>query len=172
VLENEEAPNPIFDREIKGKIEKLLAEKGYRVQAREKAEYFLAFYYSIDPGEVVTECVPSYYPSYYDVGFSSYHRRFGYGFGYRAYPGYSVTRRTVYTKRVVLKALDAERLRESNKEEVVWQGETVSTGGSSDLRRAIDYLLVATFKYFGRDSGKCVNIDLPVGDKEVQKLRY
>ena len=172
VLENEDAPNLIFDREIKGKIERMLDRSGYRIESREEADYFLTYYYSMDPGEVVSEYVPYYYPSYYDFGFRSRYRHFGYGFGYHGHPGYQVTRRTVYTKRLMLKVVDAGSVRESDREQVIWQGETLSTGSASDLRQAIDYLLVATFKYFGRDTGKCVHVTLPVGDKEVRELRY
>jgi hypothetical protein len=70
---------------------------------------------------------------------------------------------------------DDSRFRASTKERkddaVVWRATTLSTRTSSDLRPAIDYLLVPTFEYFGEDTGKQVRQVLSARDKRVTALR-
>ena len=42
----------------------------------------------------------------------------------------------------------------------VWVGEAQSVGASSDLRTVLNYLLVADFKEFGKNTGKAVTVEI------------
>lgn len=52
----------------------------------------------------------------------------------------------------------------------VWQGRTVSSGESSDFRSIINYLLVAVFEHFGRDTRGEVTRAIGNNDKEAFSL--
>lgn len=172
VRENSQAENPIFDREVKGKIEKMLTNRGYRIAAPEKAGYLLTYGYSISPG-FRSSMATSYGPPQTLV--TSVPDGKG-GVTTRAVttPGPAslapmIT--TEYTRQLTIKVADAAHRRGDNKEPVVWVGETHSIDPSSDLRHDIDYLLVATFRYFGQDTGKQVRVNLSLNDPEVLELR-
>ncbi|MBU4447290.1 MAG: hypothetical protein KKD99_01795, partial [Proteobacteria bacterium] len=47
VIENQEAKNPLLEKEISGKITKLLETRGYAVTTFEKADYYLFFAYGM-----------------------------------------------------------------------------------------------------------------------------
>ena len=172
VVENSQAENPIFDREVKGKIEKLLARRGYRAAAAGKADYILTYGYSISPGLRSTP-VTTYGPPQTQI--TSVPDGKG-GVTTRAItlPGQPTVvpmLSTEYTRRLMVTVADAARQREDKKEHVLWVGETHSIDPSSDLRSDIDYLLVATFLYFGQDTGKQVRVNLSPNDPEVLELR-
>ena len=52
----------------------------------------------------------------------------------------------------------------------VWVGEAHSVGASSDLRTVLNYLLVADFKEFGKNTGKAVTMEIEAQDPEVASL--
>jgi hypothetical protein len=58
-----------------------------------------------------------------------------------------------------------------DKAQAVWSSEAFSAGSSSDLRLVSDYLLVATFQYFGQDTGQRVQEMLHAKDKRVKALQ-
>lgn len=181
VLENKQAENPIFDKEVKSKIEKLLVREGCSIESIDKAKYFLVFYYAIDTGRAVTGAFPVYHPggtTYQSGTFNVYGSSGGYGWGgysgTNTAPGYTTfvpVSHIMYTRRLMLKVIDGDDYRNNRSEEIIWVGDTISSGSSSDLRDVIDYLLVATFKYFGQDTGKRMKVVLGAGDKEVKELR-
>ena len=49
-------------------------------------------------------------------------------------------------------------------------GEARSTGASTDLRVAINYLLLAEFQQFGRNTGKAVGVEINEDAPQVQGL--
>lgn len=170
VLENAQAPNPVFEKEIKGKIEKLLVRQGYRIEPPERASYLLAYSYSIQSG-LRSSTITSYGPPQTDIV------RVPDGKG-------GVTTRVVtvqgapsvvpviamgYTEQLTLQVMEEARMGQAQK--VVWVGETLTSDGSSDLRSDIDYLLVATFRYFGEDTGKQAHVRISPDDPEVMALR-
>ena len=77
-----------------------------------------------------------------------------------------------YGKHLTLRVADAARTRMDQKEHILWVGETFSADQSSDLRYDIDYLLVATFRYFGQDTGKQVKVSIDRDNPEVVELRH
>jgi len=52
----------------------------------------------------------------------------------------------------------------------IWVGETISSGSSSDLRKVIDYLIVATFEHLGIDTGGQKTHRILRTDDRVDKL--
>jgi len=54
----------------------------------------------------------------------------------------------------------------------VWVGEARSVGASSDLRLVLNYLLVADFKEFGKNTGKAVTVEIGEGSPEVYSLTH
>ena len=47
VIENQKAQNPLLEKEIAGKINKLLTNKGYALTSYDKAQYYLLFSYGV-----------------------------------------------------------------------------------------------------------------------------
>jgi len=172
VLENIQAPNPIFDREIRGKIEKLLVRHGFRVGSQEGANYFVAFSYAINPG-LRLGTTTSYSPPQTQI-VPVPDGKGGTTFTTVMTPGSTSTTPTfteVFTKHLTLKVIDGGSLRGGKKEKVVWVGDTLSTDASSDLRSDIDYLLVATFGYFGKDTGQQIDVRMGKDNPDVVALR-
>ena len=63
VIENQEAKNPLLEKEIKEKINKLLLTHGYPVTTFEKADYYLFFGYGMGEPRSVTVATPDYFGS-------------------------------------------------------------------------------------------------------------
>ena len=61
VIENQEAKNPLLEKEIKEKINKLLQSRGYAVTTFEKADYYLFFGYGLGEPRSVSVAMPDYY---------------------------------------------------------------------------------------------------------------
>lgn len=133
--------NPIFDNQIKSKIEALLKKHNYTVVPDiNDSEYIISFragsnahdYYNYEPR----------YSTYF-----GYHHGYwsGYDFGYYAYiPYYD----TYYNKWLSMK------VSERNNNKTVWVAEAATSTGTDDMRKIIDYLLVGCFRYFGADTSR------------------
>ena len=52
----------------------------------------------------------------------------------------------------------------------VWVGEARSLGTSSDLRMVLNYLLVADFKEFGKNTGQAVTVEIKADNPEAVSL--
>jgi hypothetical protein len=52
----------------------------------------------------------------------------------------------------------------------VWVGEARSVGVSSDLRMVLNYLLVADFTEFGKNTGKAVAMEIEAQNPEATAL--
>ena len=63
IIENQEAKNPLLEKEINGKITKLLEVRGYSVTTFEKADYCLFFAYGMGEPRSVSVTTPDYYGS-------------------------------------------------------------------------------------------------------------
>lgn len=171
VLGNAPATNPLLDREVKEKIEKLLLRQGYRLEAPEKADYQLAFGYSIQPG-LRSGTVTTFGPPQTEI------RRVPDGRGGVTTSAITVPGATAvvpvitteYDRQVTIK-VTAARGQAGAPERVLWIGESASLDPSSDLRSAIDYLLVATFTYFGRDTGRQVPVRIAPDHPDLRALR-
>jgi len=169
VVENPNAENPLFEREIKSKIIKLLEKHGYQVSTFDEADYLLDYDYQIGSGRAVT-------------GVSS-HQRAGQTVAvadpmtgmpqYVHVPGKTVVTShssTVYDRRLLLRVIDGEQYRNTNELHAAWIGEVTSSGSNADLREVIDYLLVAVFQHFGEDTNKAIRKTLFAGDSRAKEL--
>jgi len=174
VIENPDAANPIFDKEIKRKIERLLVKEGYRIDAGDKSRYLLSYSYGIASG-LRSTTVTSYGPPPQTQIITVTDGKGGVATQTIMTPGTASVIPVVsveYTKQLMLKIREAARAAgDGRRENVVWMGETLSMDPSSDLRSDIDYLLVAAFMYFGQDTGKQVSVSLDRGDAAVEALR-
>jgi phenylacetate-coenzyme A ligase PaaK-like adenylate-forming protein len=77
---------------------------------------------------------------------------------------------TEYDRWLNIVIRDARLFREAKKDQVVWYGEVLSSGTSRDLRRIINYLLVAAFAELGRDTKQGVIHELKEDDEQAASL--
>jgi hypothetical protein len=173
VVTNPSVPNPIFDREVKAKIEKLLRAKGYKVTSLAEADYQILFSYDISGRtetvsrhEYVTG--PPIIQRFQVTGSNTYQTAVTAGYSYLTVVPETYT---VYSSRFFIRVLDAKALQETKEEKVLWVGDTINESDTSDLRLLIDYLLVATFQYFGQNTGRNVEVTVPKNSPEVAALR-
>ncbi len=155
--------NPIFDNEIKTKIEMLLKEQGYVPAPNvEISDYRLAFQVGLDSRRV-SGYTPLYRP------FISFHDRYwgDYHFGYTSYVPYYDTN---YDQWLVMKVFAPDRSSASDAEQVVWIGEAMTGTSIADLRHVVNYLLVAGFEYFGVDTGKQMTLTIPPDDPRIIRI--
>jgi Domain of unknown function (DUF4136) len=176
VMDNPETKNPLLEKEIKEKISKLLVTHGYPVTTFEKADYFLFFAYGMGEPRSVSTFAPDYYGG---VGWGLGYGRGGWGgwggpsiavgvpFG--GYPADSVT---LYDRWLLIKVVEGQAHRAQKAAPPVWVGEARSVGASSDLRVVLNYLLVADFKEFGKNTGKALTMSIDAENPEVTSLTH
>jgi hypothetical protein len=150
--------NPIFDKEIRAKIEELLRWYEYvPTDDLQQADYRLAFEAGMDSYHA-SGFTPLYRPY---VGFHSGYWS-GYHFGYTTYVPYYDT---YYDQRLGIKVFT----RDANEEKIVWVGEAMISTSGEDFRRTINYLLVGCFQYFGADTSR--QRSLIVTEKDPRVIR-
>jgi hypothetical protein len=168
VMENKEAKNPLLEAEVKGKITKLLETRGYPVTTFDKADYYLFFGYGMGEPRSVSAAAPDYYGS---IGWGM-----GYGWGGPAfaigvpYGAYAADTATLYDRWLLINVVEGPAYRARKDTRPVWAGEARSVGTSSDLRTVLNYLLVADFKEFGKNTGKAVTVEIDAQNPEVTSL--
>ena len=171
VMENQEVKNPLLEKEISGKINKLLQVRGYSVTTFEKADYYLFFGYGRGEPRRVSAPAPDYFGS---VGWGW---GGGYGWGGPSVAvgipwGLSADSATLYDRRLLIKVVEGPAYRTQKTSPPVWVGEAHSVGTSSDLRQVLNYLLVADFKQFGLNTGKAVTVEIDANNPEVYSLTH
>lgn len=176
IMENPEAKNPLLEKEIKEKLDKLLSTHGYPVTTFEKADFYLFFGYGMGEPRNVSVTAPDYYGG---IGWG-----FGYGGGrwggwggpsvYGGIPwgGYSTYSTTLYDRWVRLTVVEGPAYRTQKISRTVWVGEAHSEGASSDLRTVLNFLLVADFKEFGKNTGKAVTMEINAQNPEAVSLTH
>jgi len=174
VIETQEAKNPLLEKEIKEKLNKLLLTQGYPVTTFEKADYYLFFGYGMGEPRSVSVATPDYFGS---IGWGG-----GYGWGGWGWGGPSVSvgmpwggsagSATLYDRWLLIKVVEGPAYRNQKISHPVWVGEARSVGASSDLRLVLNYLLVADFKEFGKNTGKAVTVEIGEGSPEVYSLTH
>ncbi len=170
VVEDKEAPNPIFAREIRAKLNRLLKLKGFLVVPYESADYYLLYSYGTGQGRTVMETMPVYQSG----GTATVTRTGPKGTSYSTIqlPGttsYVPYATTVYDRWLVLKLVDGRDYREGKISDI-WIGEVSSPGRTSDSREVMNYLLVAGFEHFGENTEKPVVEDISPEDERVKSL--
>jgi hypothetical protein len=163
VMVDPNSRNPIFDKEIKAKIEMLLKSHGYiPAPDIEPADYRLAFQVGLD-SHMVTGYTPLHRP------YMGFHNRFwgGYNFGYTSYVPYS---ETLYNQWLVMKVFATGRDDASEAGQVVWIGEAMTDTSVADLRHVVNYLLVAGFEYFGADTKRQMALTISPEDPRIIRI--
>lgn len=171
VMENKEAKNPLLEKEIRAKINKLLEQRGYPLAPYEKADYYLRFTYGMGAPQTVSVATPSIGIG---IGFGSgcwgpgYYGAYGlYGPGY--WPYYTETQ-ALFNRWLILNVGEGKPYRATEKFNPVWVGEARSTGTSSDFREVVNSLLITAFEQFGRNTGKAVPADINQDDPRFKEL--
>jgi hypothetical protein len=174
VVENKEAKNPLLEAEVKGKITKLLETRGYPVTTPDKADYCLLFAYGMGEPRRAGAVAPDYFSS---IGWGV-----GGGYGWGGWGGPSVAvgipwggspdSATLYERWLLIKVVPGPAYRDRQDTPPVWVGEARSVGASSDLRMVLNYLLVADFKEFGKNTGKSVPMEIEAQNPEVYSLTH
>lgn len=163
VVVDPNSQNPIFDKEIKARIEMLLESRGY-VPALdvEKADYRLIFQVGLD-----SHGVRSYTPFYHP--YSGFYNRYwgNYDLGYTRYVPYF---ETFYDQWLVMKVFDTGPEDTSEDGKVVWIGEAMISTDAADLRQIVNYLLVASFEYFGKDTKRQMTLRIPPDDPRIIRI--
>jgi hypothetical protein len=175
VVENKEARNPLLEKEIAAKINRLLTARGYRTVPYEQADYFLFFLYGAGPEAAAAAGGP---PVSFGLGVGGGAWRGG-GGGYIGlgapwwpypYP-YAYPAEPIYGRWLTLKLVEAKPYRQSGQAQPVWVGESRSTGTSSDLREVSNALLLAVFQQFGKNTGKAVEVEVQTQDPRYRELQ-
>ena len=171
IMENREAKNPLLEKEIKEKIDKLLLTHGYPTTSSEKADYFLFFDYGLGEPRSVNVTTPDYYGGF-GWGWGG-----GYGGGGPAVAigipwGGSTYSAAFFDRWLLLKVVEGPAYRTQKTSPPVWVGEARSVGTSSDLRQVLNYLLVANFKEFGKNTGQAVTKEIKADNPEVYSLTH
>jgi hypothetical protein len=174
VMEDKEAKNPLLEAEAKRKIARLLEERGYPVTTSfDKADYYLLFRYGM--GQPRSVGVTDYYGS---IGWGfGWGPGWGWGYGGPAVSigapyGWSTSVVTLYDRWLQIKVVAGPPYRTEKISRTVWVGEAKSSGSSSDLRTTLDYLLIAVFNQFGKNTGKAITVELKQNAPAVSALSH
>ena len=150
----------LFSKEVSQKIATILKKQGFEIKEPRNADYNLTFAFGMKKSTHVRD-VPVYIPDYGHWYYGHYHHRYAYGYTIAYVP-------EVYN--LFNKILLIEVYKNGDKAPI-WQGTSSSYEEDSDLRDAIDYLLVTVFKHFGRNTRKYIVSKMAQDDPEVENLR-
>ena len=162
VIENEQAVNPLLEKEVKTKITALLEGRGYSSASIDDADYFMFFGYGIGGPREVTINIPKVRYGFAKIGKYSLH-----SVGVRQ----GTARRQLHDRWLILNVIDGRKYRETGKTETVWVGESNSAGTSSDMRMVINYMLVTVFEYFAKDTAEQLTVDIMKDDLRAKDLQ-
>jgi hypothetical protein len=163
VAQNPEADNPLLEKEVASKIGKLIEEKGYTQSSEEHADFHLFYRYGIGIGPVRTE--PASHPhtvSVYDAEKQETRYETVYHWSERCVQHYAAS--------LSIRVADSRGTRDSGDVQVGWAADTTIEDKRTDLRNTLNYLLVATFAYFGQDTGRAVGLNLKPDDPRIVRL--
>lgn len=150
VVADPNSENPLFDKEIKTKIVKLLESHSFQPVDEPAAEYRLTFHFGMRSRLVE------------DVEFVGGNDLMGrhdvvVNGGYYA----------PYVRNVWDEMLRIKVFRGST---VVWVGEAVTSKYYADKRQAINYLLVGVFEFFGQNTGRQETVEIKEKDPRIAEL--
>jgi len=177
VVTESDPKEPLLEKEVKRKVEYLLEMQGFEVGSVGESDYVLTAFISIDDGTTGTGTRSVYHAG--GVSYTHVYTSNGQWAtattqnpGYTTHHPYSFT---FFTRYLGLDLYERERWIRSQENEITdaiaWRATSISSGSSSDLRSAIDYLLVPAFEHFGEDTGKRKRTTLFEGDNRVKQLR-
>jgi hypothetical protein len=84
--------------------------------------------------------------------------------------GYPTEVTPLYDRWLQLTVVDGPAYRTEKIPKPVWVGEAHSLGASTDLRTVLNFLLVANFREFGKNTGKAVTKEITAQDPEAVSL--
>ena len=174
VTENTKAENPLLGKEIRTKIEKILKSKGFILSNTESADLLCAFNYGVGIGRTQIGSVPVQSPPITSSVIVSNQGGASQTTAIMT-PGpttYVPYARTDYDRWLNIVILDAKSFREPKKEKVVWYGDIISSGSSRDLRTVMNYMLIAAFEEFGKDTKKGITIEIKENDERVKIFAF
>ena len=167
--------NRLFTKEVAQKIATVLRNKGYDVvRDAEFADYTLSFTIGMKSFRD-TVMVPHYVPGPVKTKRSKALNSEGRWIDSVEETATSGTwvsveeERLVFKKDFTVRVYDVAKQEKTGDEEVVWTTSVSSSNGSDDLRAGVDYLLLAAFKHFGKNTQKKVYAD--VESRDVKTLR-
>ena len=169
VIEDQKAQNPLLEKEVKAKIDKLLEKHNFFLKPYDQAQYFMLFTYGMGAPQAVSVTGPTWGIG---VGFGTGWGGPGVGYGV-SWPGYGpyyAETRPLYDRWLRLTVVEAQPYRDTGASRPVWVGEARSTGSSSDLREVLNYLLVAAFEHFGKNTGKALPAAIKQNDPRLLNL--
>jgi len=151
VYANKQSSNPLFDKEVSSKLNKYLTYNGYSVvNSLDESNYVLIFSQAIGSGKTSTYTTSS------TTNRQSYQLNIHTGeFDLVNEPQINIQshKKTTYTRVFTMHLYESDSFYTHTRPLPLWVGETISSGSSSDLRKVIDYLIVATFEHLGIDTG-------------------
>lgn len=169
VLENPEAANPLLEKEVKAKVQKLLILQGFALAPAAQADYHLKFAYGLGTPGGAAVSSPQI-----GIGIGFGYGRWGPGpyWGSGVYwPGpYYVETQPLFHRWLQVQVAEGKTHRATGRFQPVWVGEAASTGTSADLREVVTPLLLAVFSQFGKNTGKAVPTRISRDDPRFREL--
>lgn len=150
VVADPNSENPLFDKEIKAKIVKLLESRGFQPADDPASEYRLAFHFGMRSRLVE------------DVEFVSGNGLMG-RHGVVVNGGYYAP----YVRNIWDEMLRIKVFRDNT---VIWVGEAVTSKYYADKRQAVDYLLVGAFEFFGQNTGRQKIVEIKEKDPRIAEI--
>ena len=165
--------NPLFQTEIRRKIETVLGAYGHEVCPAESADYELRFRYGTDGARTIERDYLHHEPGHTirvrthdSEGRSSYSRYYVPGTTY-----WRTRSETVFSFWLVLSLYDLKQSKPAEQtKRPIWMGEMTVHSGSSDWRSMVDPMLIAGFEYFGQDTGERVTEVITPSDPLMERL--
>jgi len=154
--------NPLLNQDVITKISKHLEKQGYCIASNiDSADYCFVFNFDIT-SERKTDYIPVNIPGQSQTTHGNiYGRRDSVQYNQTTQSSgttaYLPQEYVLFTRSLHAYVYEAETFKKDQQEVFVWQGSAVSCGDSADFRAISDYLLVAIFKSFGKDTKKMIN---------------
>ncbi|HPL68066.1 MAG TPA: hypothetical protein PLG94_16155 [Smithellaceae bacterium] len=172
VIENTKAENPLLDKEIRTKIEKILKNRGLILSNIETADLLCKFNYGMGMGLTRIGSIPVQSPPVTTSVIVSNQSGAAQTTtlmtpGPTSYMPYA---RTEYDRWLNIVVLDARSFRESKTDKVIWYGEIISSGSSRDLRTVMNYMLIVVLEEFGKDTKKGIIIEIKENDERLKSF--
>ncbi|HOU37195.1 MAG TPA: DUF4136 domain-containing protein [Candidatus Omnitrophota bacterium] len=173
VIENRSASNPIFESQIRSKIEQLLARKGFAIKPCDSADFHMGFTYALGAGQAVTDVRREY--TLGETGTVITHGPDGEVHTSTvlmpARTTYVPYQYTEHTAMLTLEVTDAAGVRVGKEGKKVWIGESSMTVRDPDRRDIVNYLLAAVFDHFAENTPKSIIAVIPENAPRVEAIR-
>lgn len=171
IVEDTKAKNPLLEKEVAGKLVNMLKIKGCEVADPGVARYYMLYGYGIGQERTITSTMPVYTPG--KTATVTKTGPSGTSYSTIQIPGsttYVPYAATVTDKWLYIRLVEGEDYRKEGKDNAVWIGEASITSEAGDIRELINYLIIGIYKYFGRNTGKTLSIDVEEDDPLIRRI--